>query len=146
MKKFYEDDMSLEEYNKLYLGKNMGEITELEKRRFDENRPEIDKKHEEFAEESRKRMLTVGKLVAWLQQQDQDACILAYEPNSDAYIEQLDDIPNCDICTVAKAKKDLKDGLLNWYKDTPDKEARADENVSVVFRYAKDSDVVIKFS
>jgi hypothetical protein len=70
MNKFYKDSMTPEEYTKRYAGKNMGEITELESKRFEENKPEIDKKHEAFAEESRQRMLTVGKLVAWLQKQD----------------------------------------------------------------------------
>lgn len=146
MNKFYKDDMTSEEYIKRYTGKNMGEITELESMRFEENKPEIDKKHEVFAEECRQRMLTVGKLVAWLQKQDQDACILAYEPNSDAYIEQLDDLPNYDICTVAKAKADMRRGLLDWYRDIPDKESKVDKSVSIVFRYAKDNDVIIKFN
>ena len=146
MKKFYKDSMTAEEYNEKYKGKFMSEIAELEKKRFDENRPEIDRKHEDFVEESRRRMLTVGKLVKWLQEQDQNACILAYEPNSDAYIEQLDDLPNCDICTVAKAKKDMKDNLLNWYKDMPDKDAKAERDINTVFRYAKDADVILNFN
>lgn len=146
MKKFYKDSMTAEEYNEKYKGKFMSEIAELEKKRFDENRSEIDRKHEDFVEESRQRMLTVGKLVKWLQEQDQNACILAYEPNSDAYIEQLDDLPNCDICTVAKAKKDMKDNLLNWYKDMPDKDAKAERDINTVFRYAKDADVILNFN
>lgn len=146
MKKFYKDSMTAEEYNEKYKGKFMSEIAELEKKRFDENRSEIDRKHEDFVEESRQRMLTVGKLVKWLQEQDQNACILVYEPNSDAYIEQLDDLPNCDICTVAKAKKDMKDNLLNWYKDMPDKDAKAERDINTVFRYAKDADVILNFN
>ena len=146
MKKFYKDSMTAEEYNEKYKGKFMSEIAELEKKRFDENRSEIDRKHEDFVEESRQRMLTVGKLVKWLQEQDQNACILAYEPNSDAYIEQLDDLPNCDICTVAKAKKDMNDNLLIWYKDMPDKDAKAERDINTVFRYAKDADVILNFN
>ena len=146
MKKFYKDDMTPEEYTKRYTGKNMGEITKLEQERFDEKKPEIDKKHEDFVNESRKHMLTVRKLVAWLQQQDQDACVLAYEPNSDAYIEQLDDLPNCDICTVAKAKKDMHDSLKSWYRDTSDADEKIKRDIDIIFRYSKDNDVIIRFN
>lgn len=49
-------------------------------------------------------MLTVGSLIAWLQTQDPKACILAFEPNSNAYIEQFRKIPNQYISTVKDAK------------------------------------------
>lgn len=91
-------------------------------------------------------MLTVGKLVSWLKEQDQDACVLAYEPNSDAYIEQLDDLPNCDICTVKEAKSRMQEDLNQWYKDSDNKEEKIKRDVGIVFRYAEDNDVIIRFN
>ncbi len=144
MEKFY-IDKERNEVASSYVGKTMGEIMELEEKRFEKNKPEIDAKHAEFAA-SRSRMLTVKKLIAWLQTQDQDACVLAYEQNSDAYIEQLPDLPNCDIQNVAQAKKQMREDLKSWYRDTPDAEQKIEKDIAVVFRYAEDNDVVIKFN
>ena len=146
MKAFYKDPMTIEEYNAKYKGKTMSEIQELEKKRFDENRPEIDAAHEKFVDESNDKMLTVGKLVAWLKDQDPNAHILAYEPNSDAFIEQLGKLPSYDICTVAKAKEHMAETLEGWYKGTPNPEEKVARDISIAFRYAKDSDVIIWFN
>lgn len=144
MEKFY-IDKERNEVASSYVGKTMGEIMELEEKRFEKNKPEIDAKHAEFVA-SRSRMLTVKKLIAWLQTQDPDACVLAYEQNSDAYIEQLPDLPNCDIQNVAQAKKQMREDLKSWYRDTPDADQKIERDIDTVFRYAEDKDVVIRFN
>ena len=127
-----------------YVGKTMGEIMELEKRDFDKRRPEIDAAHEKYAD-SRSKMLTVQKLIDYLKTQDPNACILAYEPNSDAYIEQLPELPNSDVENVAEAKKRLESNLRSWYKDSENAEEKIKRDLENVFRYAKDNDVIIRF-
>ena len=94
----------------------------------------------------RTSMLTVRKLIAWLQTQDPDACVLAYEQNSDAYIEQLPDLPNCDVQNVEQAKKEMRADLKSWYRDTPDADQKIERDIATVFRYAEDKDVVIRFN
>lgn len=143
MRPFYRDEDVIERH-KGYVDKTMAEITELEKRDFDSRRPEIDAAHEKYAD-SRSKMLTVQKLIDYLKTQDPDACILAYEPNSDAYIEQLPELPSPDIENVAEAKKRLERDLKSWYKDTDDAEAKVKRDLETVFRYAKDNDVIIRF-
>ena len=90
-------------------------------------------------------MLTVKKLIDFLKTQDQDACVLAYEPNSDAYIEQFPDLPSPDICSVKDAKSRLRKDLENWYGDHPDAEDKVNRDINTVFRYAEDSDIIIAF-
>lgn len=144
MEKFY-IDKDAAEVAKSYVGKNMGEITKLEHERFDKNRPEIDAAHELWLK-TRKDMLTVRRLIEWLQTQDPDACVLAYEQNSDAYIEQLPSLPSPDVLNVADAKKMMREDLKSWYRDTEDADAKIERDVSTVFRYAQDNDVIIRFS
>lgn len=127
-----------------YVGKTMGEIMELEKRDFDKRRSEIDAAHEKYAD-SRSKMLTVQKLVDYLKTQDPNACILAYEPNSNAYIEQLPELPSSDVENVAEAKKRLECNLRSWYKDSENAEEKIKRDLENVFRYAKDNDVIIRF-
>ena len=50
------------------------------------------------------KMPTVGKLIEYLKTQDPDANILAYEPNSQAYIDQDPDLPNMCIRKEGGAK------------------------------------------
>lgn len=145
MEKFYEDKDVVERYNTNYKGKNMGEIMEIEKKLFDEKRPEIDAAHEKWLEE-RKGMLTVQRLIDFLKTQDPNACILAYEPNSDAYIEQLPSLPSPDVMNVAMAKKQMLEDLKSWYRDTEDADKKIERDISTVFRYATDNDVIIRFS
>lgn len=146
MKTFYKDNRSVDEINVAYAGKRIDEMQELEKKRFDEERPKIDSKHDAFIEEGRCSMLTVQKLVDFLKTQDPNACILAYEPNSDAYIEQLPSLPSPDICNVAMAKKEMEESLRSWYKGCEDAERKIADEISTVFRYANDRDVVIRFN
>ena len=145
MEKFYEDKDAVERYNTNYKGKNMGEIMEIEKKLFDEKRPEIDAAHEKWLE-GRKGMLTVQHLIDFLKTQDPNACILAYEPNSDAYIEQLPSLPSPDVMNVAMAKKQMLEDLKSWYRDTEDADKKIERDISTVFRYATDNDVIIRFS
>jgi len=95
-------------------------------------------------------MLTVEVLIKWLQTQDPKACILAFEPNSNAYTEQFRDIPNHCITTVRDAKERERDYVRQMYAKVPPETygcATLDEvvenRVKEVFRYAQDSDIVI---
>ena len=143
MRPFYIDEDAVK-CQKEYVGKTIGEIMELEKRDFDNRRLEIDAAHEKYAD-SRSKMLTVQKLVDYLKTQDPNACILAYEPNSDAYIEQLPELPSSDVENVAEAKKRLESNLRSWYKDSENAEEKIKRDLENVFRYAKDNDVIIRF-
>lgn len=101
--------------------------------------------HSKFIKHDRTRMLTVQKLIDYLKTQDPNACILAYEHNSFAYIEQMPELPNPDICTVAEDKKNLEDNLRSWHKDDPDADMKIKKDIEMTYRYAKDNDVIIKF-
>lgn len=144
MNPFY-TDKDAHERSKSYVGKNMSEIIELEKKVFEERKPEIDAAHKAYAS-SRKNMLTVKRLIDWLMTQDPDACILAYEANSDAYIEQFPELPSPDVLNVADAKKQMQEDLRAWYKNIPDADAKVENDIATVFRYADDKDVVIRFN
>ena len=144
MKKFYKDERDPVQVNAEYIGKSMAEIMESEAAKFDEKLPEIDGKHAVFAPD-RTRMLTVKKLIDWLSKQNPEACVLAWEQNSQAYIEQLPDLPNCDICTVAEMKKQIRHNLESWYRHSKDAEQKIQKDMDLMFRYAKDDDVVINF-
>ena len=144
MDKFYKDENAVER-SKSYVGMNMAEIMKLEQEDFDKRKSEIDAAHEKWIE-SRKEMLTVQRLIDFLKTQDPDACILAYESNSDAYIEQFPTLPSPDVMNVKMAKEQMKEDLKSWYRDTPDAESKIDKDISTVFRYAQDTDVIIRFS
>lgn len=143
MSPFYIDEDAVKRQEE-YVGKTMGEIMELEKKDFDKRQPEIDAAHEKYADD-RSKMLTVQKLIDYLKTQDPNACILAYEPNSDAYIEQLPELPSPDVESVAEAKKRLESNLRSWYKDSENAEEKIKRDLETVFRYAKDNDVIIRF-
>ena len=114
---FVDDSRSIDDINAAYSGKTMAEISELEDARKEALRDEIDAKHEEFLKMDRTQMLTVQKLIDYLKKQDPNACVLAYEQNSFAYIEQLPELPSHDICTVAEDKKNMEESLRSWYKN-----------------------------
>lgn len=143
MEPFYVDK-DAEKRQEGYVGKNMGEIIDLERKVFEEKQPEIDKAHDEHVK-SRSRMLTVQKLIDYLKTQDLDACILAYEPNSEAYIEQFPELPSRDIESVADAKKRAAKDLKHWYRGTENAEERIKQDIERDFRYAEDRDVIIRF-
>lgn len=143
MSPFYIDEDAVKRQEE-YVDKTMGEIMELENEDFDKRRLEIDAAHEKYAD-SRSKMLTVQKLIDYLKTQDPNACILAYEPNSDAYIEQLPELPSPDVENVVEAKKRLENNLRSWYKDSKNAEEKIKRDLETVFRYAKDNDVIIRF-
>lgn len=146
MERFYTDNRSIDEINSLYAGKSMGEIQTAEMTHFKEIKPMIDEKHNEFCDKDRTKMLTVQKLIDYLKTQDPNACILAYEVNSMAYIEQFPNLPNSDICTVKEAREEHRESLKNWYKDTHNAEQRIEDEIADTYRYAKDNDIIIKFN
>lgn len=126
-------------------GKTIGEILEHpESKRLDEERKALADDRRRLTT-TRTKMLTVKKLMDYLATQNPDACVLAYEQNSLAYIEQLPDLPNPAICTVAEAKKRSEESLRSWFKDSEDKEAKIKERLDEEFRYAKDDDIIIEF-
>ena len=147
MEKFFVDNSrSIDDINASYSGKTMDEICKIEEARNDALRDEIDEKHGEFIKHDRTRMLTVQKLIDYLKTQDPNACILAYEPNSFAYIEQWPTLPNPDICTVAEDKKRMEESLKHWYKDTKNAKEKIAKEIEQTFRYAQDNDIIIKFN
>ena len=96
-------------------------------------------------DEGRNRMLTVGKLIEYLKTCNPDACVLAYEINSDAYIEQLPELPNMHICTVTEDREMEREHLQRVYRGDVDAEKKIESKLSTIYRYAKDDDVVINF-
>lgn len=144
MDTFYKDEDAMKR-SESYIGKTMAEISELEQEDFEKRKPEIDAAHAMYVE-SRKKMLTVQRLIDFLKTQDPDACILAYELNSDAYIEQFPALPSPDILNVKMAKEQMREDLKSWYRDSADAESKIERAVNTVFRYAKDNDVIIRFN
>lgn len=144
MEKFFEDKRDIDEVNASYVGKNMLEIMQIEQQRREEIRPEVDKLHNAFVSQGRSSMLTVQKLIDYLKTQDPNGCILAYEPNSFAYIELPAVLPSSDICNVAEDKEHAKKYFERWYKDDPDAESKVRKEIEQTYRYAQDSDVVIR--
>jgi hypothetical protein len=71
-----------------------------------------------------------------LKTQDPNACILAYEENSFAYIEQWPVLPNTDICTVAEDKIRMKKDLENWYKGSSGSDIEIKKELDRTYRYA----------
>ena len=126
-------------------GRTMAEIlSHPESKRLDEERKALADERRTAAP-PRTRMLTVKKLIDFLSKQNPDACVLAYEQNSFAYIEQLPDLPNPSVCTVADAKKRAEESWRSWFKDSEDAETRVKEKLDEEFRYAQDDDVIIEF-
>ena len=145
MEKFYKDERTTAEINAAYAGKKMGEIQVLEKERAKGEMPKIDNAHAAFVERGRKNMLTVGRLVEWLKKQDQDACVLAWEDNSRAYIEQFPDLPSPDVCTVEQCMADTRENLKQWYRGVAGADEKIEDEIKTSFRYARHGDVIIKF-
>ena len=143
--KLINDTRTVDDINKAYAGKNMSEIMKEEKLRQDIIRDDVDAKHNEICGD-RTRMLTVQKLIDYLKTQNPNACILAYENNSFAYIEQWPDLPNHDILTVAEDKKLMEKDLKNWYKGIQDADKKIKADIEKTYRYAKDDDIIIKFN
>ena len=92
----------------------------------------------------RSRMLTVRKLIDFLKTCNPDACVLGFEMNSNAYIEQLPKLPNHLVCTVADDKKSEFEHLSVWFKDVDDAEKKIKKEMETIYRYSKDDDVVIR--
>lgn len=92
-------------------------------------------------------MLTVKDLIAWLKKQNPNACVLGFEPNSNAWIEQFKELPSLAIRTVAQEKESDREHLKNWYKGYPPDviKEKVEAEMKEVFRYANDDDIVIRF-
>lgn len=94
-------------------------------------------------------MMTVESLIEFLKTQDPKGCILAFETNSNAYIEQFRELPSNYVCSVKDAKEQERSWLKQFYRGTDPKkegyntlEELVEAKVKEVFRYAEDSDVV----
>jgi dTDP-4-dehydrorhamnose reductase len=88
-------------------------------------------------------MLTVGKLMNYLDKQPKTAKVLAYEQNSNAYIEQCPDLPGMFISNVKEHKAKTKEFYENVYKDSEDKDEKIASELEEQYRYAKDDDIII---
>ena len=107
-----------------------------------ENKAKID-------EYCKHHMLQVKDLVAYLQKQDQEANILYFEVNSNAWCQTIKDFPNPFIKTVAEEKIDEEKYLKTYYKEISDENERNSkihEHMNEVFRYSlSDNDIVMRF-
>ena len=92
-------------------------------------------------------MLTVQDLIDWLQKQNPKACVLGFEPNSNAWIEQHKKLPSISIKTVREEKEQERKSMNSWYRHDPDdiRQQKVEAHIKEVFRYAEDDDVVIRF-
>lgn len=113
------------------------------------NRPMIrsPKELEKYMREHRSDdMLTVQDLIDYLKTQNPRACILGYEQNSFAYIEQSKKLPNNLVLTVKEDKKRVKKDLENWYRaDPPDvRKKKVREQMKEMYRYSENDDVILK--
>ena len=100
--------------------------------------------YEKSDREHRGRMLTVQKLIDYLKTQNPNACILGFEVNSKAFIEQLPDIPNHVISTVAESKARDREYFTNSFRNCHNCEERVEKEIKEVYRYAQDDDIVIQ--
>lgn len=100
--------------------------------------------HEKWDRENRGRMLTVQKLIDYLKTKNPNACILGFEVNSNAFIEQLPDIPNHVISTVAESKARDRNYFMNFFRNCNNREERVEKEIKEVYRYAQDDDIVIQ--
>lgn len=89
----------------------------------------------------RTQLLTVQKLIDYLKTQNPNACIVAFEMNSNAYTEQFPDLPNQYICTVKEDKEHERASLMHWYSGD---EAVVKSKMDEIYRYVQDDDVVIR--
>lgn len=89
-------------------------------------------------------MLTVQDVIDYLKTQNPNACVLGYESNSRAYIEQFKDLPNMYICTVKEMKKRDRESLDGWYKHDPIeiRKKKIKETIDETYRYSEDDDVI----
>jgi len=69
---------------------------------------ELEKYQKEHRSED---MLTVADMIDWLKKQNPKACILGFEPNSNAWIEQFKDLPSISIRTVKQEKESEREHL-----------------------------------
>lgn len=85
-------------------------------------------------------MLTVKDLISYLQKQDPDALVVAYEPNSYAYISQDKELPNDCIQTVKDDKIKERESLEIFYKNLDDKERqeKVENDMKEQYRYVRE--------
>lgn len=90
-------------------------------------------------------MLTVKDLIAYLKKQNPNACILGYESNSSAYIEQSKVLKHT-VLTVKEDKVRVKADLENWYRHDPEdvRNQKVKRDMDEMYRYSEDDDVIIK--
>ena len=90
------------------------------------------------------QMLTVKELMEYLSKCNPDANIVAFEMNSNAYVQQLSGLPNQYVCTVAEDKANERTYATGWYKGVNNVEKKVEEHMAEVYRYVKDDDIVIR--
>ena len=84
--------------------------------------------------------LTVGKLVAWLQKQDQDALVYAVEPNTGTWQEIPEEcFERTQYFTTVKDQKASElYSFTHWYRGYPDAAEKAQKDVDNYFQYVED--------
>lgn len=94
-------------------------------------------------------MLQVKDLVKYLQSLNQEANILYFEVNSNAWCHTFKELPSINVRTIAEEKKNERQYLETYFKDIKDeeeKEKKIKEQMETVFRYSlNDDDVVMSF-
>lgn len=109
------------------------------------------KKFSPFKSEAEERswrhahMLTVGKLVSWLQQYDQDALVYAVESNTNTWQEIPGDFERIGyvFSTLENQKKRELDNLLHRYKDSKGGEKKAWDAYEDTFQYTEDKGICV---
>ena len=106
----------------------------------------IDELEKYMREHRSEDMLTVKDLIKYLKKQNPDACILVYEQNSGAWIEQSKDLSRT-MNTVCELKEKEREWLESWYKNDPEekRKRKIKAYLKETFRYAKDDDICISF-
>ena len=119
----------------------------LEKRKETKKIRSVEELEVYFKKHRSEDMLTVQDLIDWLQKQNPKACVLGFEPNSNAWIEQHKKLPSISIKTVREAKEQERKSMNSWYRHDPDdvRQQKVEAHMKEVFRYAEDDDVVIRF-
>ena len=116
-----------------------------------DNKKKKEKKFSPFKSEAEERawrhahMLTVGKLVAWLQQYDQDALVYAVESNTNTWQEIPEDFEQIGyvFSTLETQKRRELDNLMHWYKGSKDGEKKARDAYEDAFQYTEDKGICV---
>ena len=91
-------------------------------------------------------MLTVRKLIEWLQKQDPDALVYRFETNTGDWQEIPDDFDRFPgwFETVAQGKKRDRKSLRSMYKGNPNIDEKVKEELKDIYKYTEPNGVLIR--